>query len=82
MLDTKTLPETKQFECDRHTAEMDFLIAQKTMYQITTVVWPDRYDVDGAVRKFVYKMKLSDFLEHWLETLDKNCEDIISIEPI
>ncbi len=82
MLDTKSFTEKKQIECDRHTAEMDFLVAQKTMYQITTVVWPDKYDVDGAIRKFVYEMTLSDFLEHWLGTLDKNREDIISVEPI
>jgi hypothetical protein len=82
MLDTKSFTEKAQVECDRHTAEMDFLIAQKTMYKITTVVWPEKYDVDGRVKRFVYEMTLSDFLEHWLGTLDKNCEDIIAVEPI
>lgn len=82
MLDTKSFTEKKQFECDRHTAEMDFLIAQKSMYRITTVVWPDKYDVDAAVKKFEYEMTLSDFLEHWLGALDKNHEDVISLEPI
>ena len=60
-------------ECPRTTAEMDFLIAQKMMYEITTVKWPQPYDgSDGKVYKETYNMTLSDFLEHWLGTLDKN----------
>ena len=82
MLETKKITQKQESPYDRHTAEMDFLIAQKMMYEISTVVWPDKYDVDGEVKKVVYEMTLSEFLEHWLETLDKNRQDIISIKPI
>ncbi|MBW8035045.1 MAG: hypothetical protein FVQ79_05270 [Planctomycetes bacterium] len=82
MLETRNFTEKNSSKCDRHTAEMDFLIAQKMMYEITTVVWADKYDVDGEVKKVVYEMTLSDLLEHWLETLDKNRQDIISIKPV
>jgi len=70
-------------ECVRSSAEMDFLIAQKMMYEIITVKWPQAYDgSEGQVYKNTYHMTLSDFLEHWLKELDKDSEDIVSIKPI
>ncbi len=82
MLETRKFTQKHKSQYDRHTAEMDFLIAQKMMYEITTVVWADKFDVDGEAKKVVYEMTLSDFLEHWLDTLDKNRQDIIAIKPI
>jgi hypothetical protein len=82
----QTLQEIKPIEsneCPHQTAEMDFLIAQKMMYKITTITWPQPYDgSDGKSFKKTYQMTLSDFLEHWHKNLDKNIENVISILPI
>jgi hypothetical protein len=70
-------------ECSQPTAEMDFLIAQKLMYQITTIRWPQPSDgPDAKVYKSTYEMTLSDFLEHWHANLNKDIENVISIKPI
>ena len=83
MLTMEEIKPIENIEYPRHTAEMDFLIAQKMVYQITTVVWPQPYDgSEGKVYKNVYEMTLSEFLEHWHVNLDKDKENVISIKPI
>lgn len=83
MLTMDEIKPIKSNECPQPTAEMDFLIAQKLMYQITTLTWPQPCDgSDGKVYKKTYDMTLSDFLEHWYVNVDKDIENIISIKPI
>jgi hypothetical protein len=83
MLTMEDVKPIESNECPQPTAEMDFLIAQKMMYQITTVTWPQPYDgSEGKSFKNTYEMTLSDFLEHWHKNLDKNAENVISIKPI
>ena len=81
MLTTKPIMQEKSEPCSQAKAEMDFLIAQKMMYSVETVVWPDSVE-GGQPCKCVYKMTLSDLLERWLPELDKNTEDVVSIKPI
>ncbi len=83
MLTMDEIKPIESNECPQPTAEMDFLIAQKLIYKITTITWPQPYDgSDGKVYKKTYEMTLSDFLEHWHANLDKNAENVISIKPI
>jgi hypothetical protein len=83
MMTMEQIKPTDSNECPQPTAEMDFLIAQKMMYQITTVTWPQPSDgPEAKVHKNTYEMTLSDFLEHWHKNLNKNIENVISIKPI
>ena len=80
-----TLEKLKPVEvesCAAQTAEMDFLIAQKLMYRVTTVVWPQANDTEDKTYKKTYEMTLSELLENFSVNLDKNIENIISIKQI
>lgn len=83
MITMEEIKASESKECPQATAEMDFLIAQKLIYQITTLTWPQPSDgPDARIHKNTYEMTLSDFLEHWHVNLDKNIENVISIKPI
>ena len=83
MLTAEELKPVDVSECTLQTAEMDFLIAQKMMYQVTTIVWPEKYDgAESETTQKVYEMTLSDLLEHFVQNLNKDSENIVSIKPI
>jgi len=82
MMTLENIQSVEVNSCDKQTAEMDFLIAQKLMYRVTTIVWPQASNTENMTYKKTYEMTLSELLENFSVNLDKNSENIVSIKPI